>query len=82
MERDMSDNPPSDVLQFYTQDRSKISVRPSGTEPKIKFYFGFVMPFDGSIVEMKEKFDKKFNRVSKSLFKQYGLNEESEVSPP
>ena len=30
--------PASDVLQFYTADASKISVRPSGTEPKIKFY--------------------------------------------
>jgi phosphoglucomutase len=30
--------PKSDVLQFYTEDGSKISVRPSGTEPKIKFY--------------------------------------------
>ena len=29
----------SDVLQFFTQDGSKVSVRPSGTEPKIKFYF-------------------------------------------
>ena len=32
------DFPKSDVLQFYTKDGSKISVRPSGTEPKIKFY--------------------------------------------
>jgi phosphoglucomutase len=32
------DLPSSDVLQFYTADGSKISVRPSGTEPKIKFY--------------------------------------------
>lgn len=32
--------PKSDVLQFFTEDGSKISVRPSGTEPKIKFYFG------------------------------------------
>jgi phosphoglucomutase len=32
--------PASDVLQFFTEDGSKISVRPSGTEPKIKFYFG------------------------------------------
>ncbi len=31
--------PTSDVLQFYTEDGSKISARPSGTEPKIKFYF-------------------------------------------
>ncbi|WP_319265603.1 phospho-sugar mutase [uncultured Draconibacterium sp.] len=29
----------SNVLQFFTQDGTKISVRPSGTEPKIKFYF-------------------------------------------
>jgi phosphoglucomutase len=26
-------------LQFFTKDGTKISVRPSGTEPKIKFYF-------------------------------------------
>ena len=32
--------PPSDVLQFFTEAGSKITVRPSGTEPKIKFYFG------------------------------------------
>jgi phosphoglucomutase len=30
--------PKSDVLQFYTWEGGKISVRPSGTEPKIKFY--------------------------------------------
>ncbi len=32
--------PKSNVLQFYTEDGSVVSVRPSGTEPKIKFYFG------------------------------------------
>jgi phosphoglucomutase len=32
------DFPKSDVLQFYLEDGSKVSVRPSGTEPKIKFY--------------------------------------------
>jgi phosphoglucomutase len=31
--------PKSNVLQFLLEDGSKISVRPSGTEPKIKFYF-------------------------------------------
>jgi len=30
--------PQSDVLQFYLEDGTKVSVRPSGTEPKIKFY--------------------------------------------
>jgi phosphoglucomutase len=38
-ERWKIDLPKSNVLQFKTEDGSKISARPSGTEPKIKFYF-------------------------------------------
>ena len=34
------DLPQSNVLQFFTADGNKVTVRPSGTEPKIKFYFG------------------------------------------
>ncbi|HNY52316.1 MAG TPA: phospho-sugar mutase [Bacteroidales bacterium] len=34
----------SDVIQFFLHDGSKISVRPSGTEPKIKFYFSVNAP--------------------------------------
>jgi phosphoglucomutase len=34
------DLPVSNVLQFFLADGSKIAIRPSGTEPKIKFYFG------------------------------------------
>jgi len=36
--------PKSNVLQFITEDGSKISARPSGTEPKIKFYFSVKTP--------------------------------------
>lgn len=36
--------PVSDVLQFYTENGNKISVRPSGTEPKIKFYVSVKAP--------------------------------------
>ncbi|GAB2450929.1 phosphoglucomutase [Hymenobacter qilianensis] len=36
----------SNVLQFITEDGSKISARPSGTEPKIKFYFSVKQPLD------------------------------------
>jgi phosphoglucomutase len=32
------DLPPSDVLQFFLKDGTVVSARPSGTEPKIKFY--------------------------------------------
>jgi phosphoglucomutase len=38
----------SNVLQFVTADGSKISARPSGTEPKIKFYFGVVEPLNNA----------------------------------
>lgn len=38
--RTLSGLPKSDVLQFLTEDHTIVSVRPSGTEPKIKFYFG------------------------------------------
>ena len=34
----------SNVLQWFTEDGTLVSVRPSGTEPKIKFYFGVKMP--------------------------------------
>ena len=35
----MNDIPKSNVLIYYTEDGSKVAIRPSGTEPKIKFYF-------------------------------------------
>ena len=38
--------PKSNVLQFILEDGSKISARPSGTEPKIKFYFSVQAPLE------------------------------------
>jgi phosphoglucomutase len=61
-ERDL-DFPVSNVLQFYTKDGSKISVRPSGTEPKIKFYFSVntqldkVENFEQKEAELNQKID-------------------------
>ncbi len=46
--------PKSNVLQFITEDGSKISARPSGTEPKIKFYFSV-----NTKLEKREDFDAK-----------------------
>ncbi len=59
--------PESDVLQFYTEDGSKISVRPSGTEPKIKFY-----------ISVKAKLESKeaFEAVSQVLNKKIARIEE------
>ena len=39
----------SNVLQFLTEDGSKISARPSGTEPKIKFYFSVKQPLKSTV---------------------------------
>jgi phosphoglucomutase len=47
------DFPKSNVLQFVTAEGSKVSVRPSGTEPKIKFYFSV----NKKISNMKEYFE-------------------------
>ena len=41
--------PASNVLQFILENGSKISARPSGTEPKIKFYFSLRSPFNSSM---------------------------------
>lgn len=49
------DIPKSNVLIFYTEDGSKIAARPSGTEPKIKFYFSVKTNLDEiSDFEIKE----------------------------
>ena len=51
--------PKSNVLQFYAEDGTVVSVRPSGTEPKIKFYFEVCSGNeDGKIAKLKEQFGK------------------------
>ena len=56
--------PKSNVLQFITEDGSKISARPSGTEPKIKFYFSVktdlpsVDQFEATQQKAKAKIDQ------------------------
>ncbi len=50
--------PSSNVLQFYSAEGDVVSVRPSGTEPKIKFYFGAHGDnADAKIVQLKEQFN-------------------------
>ena len=44
-ERTLNMPEPSNVLQWFAEDGTKVSVRPSGTEPKIKFYMEIPAPF-------------------------------------
>lgn len=50
-EEPATDLPQSDVLQFFLKDGSKVTMRPSGTEPKIKFYFSARRALEGASVE-------------------------------
>jgi phosphoglucomutase len=61
--------PKSDVLQFFTADGSKITVRPSGTEPKIKFYFGVKKELSGddSFSSVSQELSSKIKSIIESL---------------
>ena len=59
----------SNVLQYFTEDKTKISIRPSGTEPKIKFYVEFhssVSSYD-ELEMVEEDALNKVEEVRKSL---------------
>ncbi len=63
------DLPKSNVLQFYTEDGSKISVRPSGTEPKIKYYFSLKKNLNenSNLNEEINTLNKKINTIKGEL---------------
>lgn len=54
------DFPKSNVLQYFTEDGNKISARPSGTEPKIKFYISVNTKLESA--EAYEKADKELDK--------------------
>jgi phosphoglucomutase len=61
--------PKSNVLQFVLADGSKISARPSGTEPKIKYYFSVNTKLDnpGDFEAKEKELDKKIKGIEKSM---------------
>lgn len=63
------DLPASNVLQLILDDGSKVSVRPSGTEPKIKFYFSVKdkLNSDGEFNEVKSRLENKIALIKKDL---------------
>lgn len=64
-ERKELDFPKSNVIQFYLEDNTKITIRPSGTEPKMKIYFSFNKKIQNNaekefFVKYCEEFIQKF----------------------
>ena len=58
----MDDIPKSNVLIYYTEDGTKVCVRPSGTEPKIKFYVSVK-----DQISSKEEFNEKAALLSQKI---------------
>ena len=54
--------PKSNVLQFVTEEGTKISARPSGTEPKIKFYFSV-----NTVLPNREAFDEVYAHLQNKI---------------
>ncbi len=63
------DQPKSNVLQFFLADGSKISARPSGTEPKIKFYISVNAPLASAseFHETKALLETRIETIKKAL---------------
>jgi phosphoglucomutase len=61
--------PRSNVLQFLLEDGSKISIRPSGTEPKIKFYFSVRENLDAlsDFTRVKRLLEERIEKFKKEL---------------
>jgi phosphoglucomutase len=61
--------PKSNVLQFILEDGSKISARPSGTEPKIKFYFSVnaPLPHAAAYESVQQQLKGKIDTIIKEL---------------
>ena len=63
------DLPKSNVLQYFTEDGTKVTARPSGTEPKIKFYFSVKAPLNNKaeFKTVNQQLENKLDNVMQSL---------------
>ena len=60
--------PPSDVLQFFLKDGTVVSARPSGTEPKIKFYASCCSDLgSGGLEAAKAEASRKLGAIKKDI---------------
>jgi phosphoglucomutase len=59
--------PPSDVLQFFLEDGTVVSARPSGTEPKIKFYATCRAGAEGGLEAARAEAARKLDAIQKDI---------------
>jgi len=65
----ITDIPKSNVLIYYTQDGTKVCVRPSGTEPKIKFYISVkgALASEAEFADTLQALEEKAEQVKRDL---------------
>ena len=65
--------PPTEGLQYLTRDGSRVIIRPSGTEPKLKCYLEVIQPVDGAdelaagYAEARERLDRVLEDINDAL---------------
>ena len=61
------DLPKSNVIQFFLDGGTVVSARPSGTEPKIKFYINCVIENSSDLAKAKEEADKLTSAIDNEI---------------
>ncbi|WP_116947159.1 phospho-sugar mutase [Jiangella endophytica] len=69
--------PPTDGLRYLTADATRVVVRPSGTEPKLKCYLEVVVPVDGDVAAARTTARDRLAAVRADVAAALGLDAES-----
>lgn len=65
--------PPTDGMRYYTEDSTRVIVRPSGTEPKLKCYLEVVVPVSGSVADSRQVASTKLALLKADMTAALGL---------
>jgi phosphomannomutase len=68
------DLPPTRMMALTLDDGSRMQVRPSGTEPKLKFYVEVVEPVDGAVEDARRRASRRLGAVVDDLYAATGLD--------
>lgn len=76
------DVPPTDLVGLQLDDGSRLQIRPSGTEPKLKFYFEVVEPVDGDVAAARERAEVRLSAVTTAFLDAAGIGEDVRATMP
>jgi phosphomannomutase len=74
LEQPSGDLPPTDGLRYLLADGSRVVVRPSGTEPKLKCYLEVVVPVDGEVATARAEARRRLAPIRSDLAVRLGLS--------